>query len=70
VDFFKNGVPASVIAALVSFSRVCSDYASDLISHLLPQVVVTVGFLLMKAIGSVFPFSRQQIFQKLIAPIN
>jgi phosphate transporter len=26
VDFLKNGVPASMIAALVSFSRVCSHY--------------------------------------------
>jgi hypothetical protein len=63
MDFFKNGVPASMIATLVSFSRSGSRYGRDLISHLLLQVVVTVGFILMKAIGSVFLPCQQQTFR-------
>jgi len=32
VDFFKNGVPASIIATLVSFSRVGSEDSSHVVS--------------------------------------
>ena len=63
MDFFKNGVPASVIAALVGFSRIYSGDRRGLILHLLSQVVATVGFLLMKAIGSVLPFPEEQSFR-------
>lgn len=57
MDFFKNGVPASIIAALVTCSSV-NSHGGDLTIHLLSQVVATVGFLLMKVIGSVFPLSK------------
>lgn len=69
MDFFKNGVPASIIATLVSFFRVGLHSGRGLTPNLRLQVVVTVGFLLMKAIGSVFPLCQQQT-KKLTATIN
>lgn len=46
IDFLKNGVPASIIAALVSLTPPVDHPL--LISV---QVVSTIGFLLMKLIG-------------------
>ncbi|KDQ58975.1 hypothetical protein JAAARDRAFT_68566 [Jaapia argillacea MUCL 33604] len=49
VDFLKNGVPASIIATMVCF--LSHQRSLDLRTHELPQVVATVGFVLMKAVG-------------------
>ena len=51
VDFLKNGVPASIIAAFVSNLRGNSGALSG--SDCALQVVATVGYLLMKVIGQV-----------------
>ena len=55
--FLKNGVPASIIATLVSLFRPV-DVVSDI--EVSSEVVATVGFVLMKAIGWVLPSSANQ----------
>ncbi len=50
VDFLKNGVPASIIAAMVS--QEVHDFPLRF-ADLRYQVVATVGYLLMRAIGCV-----------------
>ena len=50
VDFLKNGVPASIVAATVII--IC-QYGN---AHLrIEQVVATLGFALMRAIGYAWP---------------
>lgn len=55
VDFLKNGVPASIIAALVSLS-LCKSIALAVLTYVTSctKVVATVGFGLMLAIEYVF----------------
>lgn len=50
VDFLKNGVPASIIAAFVSNLRSQGALSG---SDGALQVVATVGYLLMKVVGQV-----------------
>ena len=52
VDFLKNGVPASIIAALVSDLFPLHVMVLSVAARY-PQVVATVGFGLMLAIGYV-----------------
>lgn len=49
VDFLKNGVPASVIAALVSLS----PFIDTQNAHMFQQVVASLGYALMKLIQCV-----------------
>ena len=51
VDFLKNGVPASIIATIVS--RLVKPF-SPVLRLVCLKVVATIGFLLMEAIGYVF----------------
>jgi hypothetical protein len=52
VDFLKNGIPASVIAALVCVAHPSSPEQNT--HHMLRQVVASLGYTLMKLVGSVF----------------
>lgn len=50
VDFLKNGVPASVIAALVPFPSFVDTQSAH---HMVLQVVASLGYALMKLIRCV-----------------
>jgi hypothetical protein len=54
VDFLKNGVPASVIAALVSLPSLIDTQNAH---HMVQQVVASLGYALMKLIRCVGSFS-------------
>jgi hypothetical protein len=57
VDFLKNGVPASVIAALVSLLSFIDTHDAH---HMVQQVVASLGYALMKLIRCVGFFSLLQ----------
>ena len=55
VDFLKNGIPASVIAALVCVAHPSSPWwIEQNTHHMVRQVVASLGYTLMKLVGSVF----------------
>jgi hypothetical protein len=58
IDFLKNGVPASVIAALVSLPSFVDTQNAH---HMVQQVVASLGYALMKLVRCVGLFSLYSI---------